>query len=687
MEKALLLLTIEIAVIISASRLLGVVFRRLHQPHAIGEIVAGILLGPSLLGWVAPSVAATLFPPAILPFLRILSEYGVLFFMFLVGLELDPMLLHGRGRAAMVISHVSIIAPFCLGILLALVLYARFSSDAVAFMSFALFLGAAMSVTAFPVLARILIERDLLKTKVGALTITCAAVDDVTAWCLLAFVVATVRATGIRQALMTVGLALLYIGVMYCVVRPVLARLRSLYEHSGRLSQNLVATMFVLALCSAAVTECIGIHAIFGAFMMGAMVPKQGDFVRELTEKIEDFAVVFLLPIYFAYTGLRTQIGLLDSLDLWLFCVLVIGVATLGKFGGSALAARITGLEWREACALGVLMNTRGLMELIILNIGLDLGVISPALFAMMVLMAIVTTIITTPALAAIYPIERLRAELPEPEAEAEGSAVLVPVALASSGPALLDVAVALADGDNPRIYTLHVARPQDRGTLGARVLQGSPSGYDALAPLLTHAQARGLQVRPLTIVSRSPAADICDVARAKGVGLIVMGWHKPVFSQAVLGGTVQQVMKKSAATVVVFIDRGRGFPPRRLLLPYAGTAHDRAALLLASRLAKRFGTHVTLLHVVRPGRPQPRIEREVQKAFAREVPPPVAGSTRLMVVESSHPVETVLREAGGYDLTILGVGEEWQLEPHIFGRRPERVAAQCPTSLLIVRA
>lgn len=687
MEKAFLLLTIEIAVIISASRLLGVVFRRLHQPHAIGEIVAGILLGPSLLGWVAPSVAATLFPPDILPFLRILSEYGVLFFMFLVGLELDPMLLRGRGRAAVVISHVSIVAPFLLGILLALVLYTKFSSDAVAFTSFALFLGAAMSITAFPVLARILIERDLLKTKVGALTITCAAVDDVTAWCLLAFVVATVRATGIRQALTTVGLALLYIGVMYWLVRPLLTRLCSLYEHSGRLSQNLVATMFVLALCSAAVTELIGIHAIFGAFMMGAMMPKQGDFVRELTEKIEDFAVVFLLPIYFAYTGLRTHVGLLDSLDLWLFCMLVIGVATLGKFGGSALAARITGLEWREACALGVLMNTRGLMELIILNIGLDLGVISPALFAMMVLMAIVTTVMTTPALAAIYPIERLRAELPEPEAEAEGSPVLVPVALASSGPSLLDMAVALADGDNPRIYALHVARPQDRGTLGARVLQASRSDYGALAPLLTHAQARGLEVRPLTIVSRSPAADICDVAQAKGVRLIVMGWHKPVFSQTILGGTVQQVMKKSAADVVVFIDRGGRFPPQRILLPYAGTAHDRAALVLTSRLAKRFGARVTLLHVVRPGRPQPRVEQEVQAALAREVPEPAGGSTQLVVVESPYPVETVLREAAGYDLAVLGVGEEWQLEPHVFGLRPERVAAQCPTSLLIVRA
>ena len=301
-------------------------------------------------------------------------------------MELDPTLLRGRGHAAVVISHVSIIAPFFLGALLALFLYTHLSSDAVPFVSFALFMGIAMSITAFPVLARILIERDLLKTKVGAVTLTCAAVDDVTAWCLLAFVVATVRAAGLHQALVTVGLALLYLIAMFFVVRPLLARFGRLHEHSGRLSQNLVAVIFALVLASSAITDLIGIHSIFGAFMLGAMMPKQGGFVRELTDKIEDFAVVFLLPVYFAYTGLRTQIGLLDSGDLWLFCVLIIGVATIGKFGGSAVAARVTGLGWREASALGVLMNTRGLMELIILNIGLDLGVISPVLFAMMVL-------------------------------------------------------------------------------------------------------------------------------------------------------------------------------------------------------------------------------------------------------------------------------------------------------------
>jgi len=361
-------------------------------------------------------------------------------------------------------------------------------------------------------------------------------------------------------------------------------------------------------------------------------------------------------------------------------------VATLGKFGGSTIAALTTGLNWRESAALGVLMNTRGLMELIILNIGLDLGVISPVLFAMMVLMAIVTTISTTPVLAAIYPLERLRAELLEPEAAAVSTQVLVPVALASSGPALLDMAAALAEGDTPRIYALHLARPFERGALGARMGQASDSAREALEPLLTHAQTQGLEVRPLTVVSRTPGADICDVARAKGTKLIVMGWHKPVFSRAMLGGTVQHVMKRSEADVAVFIDRNSPFPPQRILLPYTGTVHDRAALALAARLTHRFGAQLTILHMVRPGRPQPRLEQEAQNVLIQEFPEPAGGHTRLQVVESARPVETILQEAGGYDLTVLGVGEEWQLEPHVFGLRSERIAAQCPSSLLVVR-
>jgi Kef-type K+ transport system membrane component KefB/nucleotide-binding universal stress UspA family protein len=660
--------TIEILVILTVARLLGVAVRALGQPQVVGEVMGGMLLGPSLLGWLAPGVSATLFPPATLPYLKLLSEFGILFFMFLVGLELDPALMRGRGRAAVVTSHSSILAPFVLGVLLAHRIHEAQAPAGVPFWSFALFMGAAMSVTAFPVLARILVERDLLRTRVGAITITCAAVDDITAWCLLAFVVATVTTTSVGHAVQTLVLTLAYVAAMLVLVRPLLGRLHAMVDRTGRLSQNVVAVIFVLVLASALATEVIGIHAIFGAFVLGAVLPKEGLFTRELVDKVEDFAVVFLLPVYFAYTGLRTQVGLLDTPALWLECAIIVAVATLGKFGGSAVAARLTGLGWREASALGVLMNTRGLMELVILNIGLDLGVLSPTLFAMMVLMAIVTTVATTPVLAALYPPERFRAELVS--APSGPSAVLVAVALPRSGPVLLDVGSTLADGAEAPLYALHLARPPERGTLGAAAAGALDAA--ALAPSLEHARARGLAVRPLQFVSQRPADDICEVARAKGVGLVVMGWHKPVWSRTVLGGTVHEVMRDSLGDVVVLIDRGLPWPPARILVPFAGTAHDRAALRLAARLGERLGAELTVLNVTRPG--------------VHEPPVPEGVRTDVRVVESSSPLDAVIAEAGRHDLTVLGVGEGWQLEPQAFGLRSERLASECPSSLLVVR-
>ncbi|HYY06477.1 MAG TPA: cation:proton antiporter [Candidatus Limnocylindria bacterium] len=670
-ERLLSVITVDILVILAASRLLGVALRAIDQPQVMGEVIGGILLGPSLLGWVAPGVSAALFPPALLPYLRVLSEYGIVFFMFLIGLELDPALMRGRGRAAVVTSHSSILAPFALGIGLAAWLYHEHAPHGVRFLPFSLFMGASMSITAFPVLARILTERDLLRTKVGAVTIVCAAVDDVTAWCLLAFVVAVVGTTDLAGAARTVVLVLGYVAVMLVLVRPLLRRLSAMVDRTGRLSQNLVAIVFLLVLASAFATDTIGIHAIFGGFMMGAIMPKDALFTRELVDKVEDFAVVFLLPIYFAYTGLRTQIGLLDTPSLWLECGLVVGVATLGKFGGSTLAARVTGLGWREACALGVLMNTRGLMELVILNIGYDLGVLSPALFAMMVLMAVATTLATTPVLAAIYPPERFRAELAAAPATARG--VLAAVALPSSGPLLLDVAAALAEDAESPLYVLHLERPPERGMLGVGVA-ATASNSTALAPTLAHASARGLDVRPLQFLSRSPADDIRDVARAKGAGLVVMGWHKPVWSRTVLGGTVHAVMSEADADVAVLIDRGLAWPPRRVLVPCAGTAQDRGALRLAARVARRDGAALTVLGVVPPGEAAPAVELP-------------EGVPAMRVIASRSPIDTVIREAAAHDLTVLGVGEGWQLEPHLFGLRSERLAAECPSSLLVVRA
>ncbi|HEX8452905.1 MAG TPA: cation:proton antiporter [Longimicrobium sp.] len=406
----LLLLLVQIGVVLVAARLVGLLFRRIHQPQVVGEMVAGILLGPSLLGWAAPDISARLFPAASLGFLNSISQIGLLIFMFLVGLELDPKLLRGKSHTAVVTSHASIVAPFFLGALLSLLLYPRLSDDSVTFTGFALFMGAAMSVTAFPVLARILTERGLTKTRVGAVAIACAAVDDVTAWCILAGVVAVVRSgTGAHSLWVTLAGSAAFVAVMLGLVRPVLARLEGAFHRQGRLTQDLLGGVLLLGLASAWVTEYLGIHALFGAFLAGAVMPKGERFVHALTEKLEDVTVVLLLPLFFAFTGLRTAFGLLEGAEMWGYAALIILVAVAGKWGGSTLAARFTGMTWREAGAVGVLMNTRGLMELVILNIGLDIGVISPALFAMMVLMALVTTFMTSPLLEWIYPARMIR--------------------------------------------------------------------------------------------------------------------------------------------------------------------------------------------------------------------------------------------------------------------------------------
>ncbi|GAB4577940.1 MAG: hypothetical protein Fur0022_06720 [Anaerolineales bacterium] len=398
------MLIVQIAVILVVARLVGYLFRKIQQPQVMGEMVAGILLGPSLLGWVAPDIFNALFPQYSLGFLSSISQIGLLLFMFLVGLELDPKILRGHGHTALVTSHVSIIAPFLLGALLALYLYPRLSDDSVTFTGFALFIGAAMSITAFPVLARILAERKLLRTPLGAVAIACAAVDDVTGWCVMAGVVLVVRASSAATPfwLTLLGTAI-FVATMLFLMRPGLRKLEVMYHKRGVISQNMMALILLLVLASSWVTETLGIHALFGAFLVGAIMPKQPDFVHALDQKLHDLAVVLLLPIFFAFTGLRTSIGLVDGAEMWFYCFLIILVAIAGKFGGSSISARITGMPWREASALGILMNTRGLMELVILNIGLDIGVISPALFAMMVLMALITTFMTSPILEWLY--------------------------------------------------------------------------------------------------------------------------------------------------------------------------------------------------------------------------------------------------------------------------------------------
>jgi Kef-type K+ transport system membrane component KefB len=406
-------LVLQIAVILVAARVVGFLFQKINQPQVMGEMVAGILLGPSLLGWLAPGISAALFPPVSLAYLNALSQVGLVVFMFVVGLALNPSELHGYGHAAVLTSHVSIVAPFCLGGLTALYLYPRLSDDGVTFTGFALFMGAAMSITAFPVLARILTERGLVRSRMGTLAIACAAVDDVTGWCILAYIVVLVRVThASRSAWVTIGGSILYVLVMLFVVRRLLPAFERAFRKRGELSDNLVAVIVVLVLVSALATEWLGIHLLFGAFLIGAIMPKTPDFVSYLLHKFESVTVVLLLPLFFAFTGLRTRIGVGGGRAIWFYSALVIVVAITGKLGGSMFAARLAGMPWREAASLGILMNTRGLMELVILNIGLDIGVISPAMFSIMVLMALVTTFMTTPLLEWVYPARLLKAQV-----------------------------------------------------------------------------------------------------------------------------------------------------------------------------------------------------------------------------------------------------------------------------------
>lgn len=394
-------LLIALTVVVMVGRLLGRLFSFIGQPPVIGEVIGGILLGPSLLGYVSPDAYAYVLPTTVAPFLGMVAQLGIILYMFLIGLELNPAHLRGQVHATVATSHASIVVPFTLGSLLSLYLYPLLSTSDVPFTNFALFLGVAMSITAFPVLARILTDRNMLGTKLGAIAITCAAVDDVTAWCLLAFVVGVVQAkaeSAVLVALMTLG----FIGFMWFAVRPFTAKMARAWDRNP--TQSGIALAFVGVLVAAVTTEAIGVHAVFGAFLFGAMIPHDSALAHSLKESLENVVTILLLPAFFAFTGMRTQIGLLSTGYQWAICGLIIVVAVAGKFGGTLVAARATGLSWRDAAGLGVLMNTRGLMELIVLNIGLDLGVISPTLFTMMVIMALVTTLTTTPALHLLVP-------------------------------------------------------------------------------------------------------------------------------------------------------------------------------------------------------------------------------------------------------------------------------------------
>ncbi|MNJ98011.1 High-affinity Na(+)/H(+) antiporter NhaS3 [compost metagenome] len=530
----LAILLVQIITIIFVARFFGWICKRIGQPSVIGEMIAGIVLGPSLVGTLFPEYSALLFPVASLGNLQFLSQIGLILFMYVVGMELDLGVLKNKAKDAVIISHASIIIPFTLGLVLAYFIYENFAPAGVEFSSFGLFLGIAMSITAFPVLARIVQERGLHRTRIGALVITCAAADDITAWCILAAVIAIVKAGSFVSSLYIIGLAIGYVFLMLWVVKPFLKRIGDLYSHKENITKPVIAIFFLTLLISSYTTEVIGIHALFGAFMAGAIMPENMRFRSIFIEKVEDVSQVMLLPLFFVFTGLRTQIGLLDDPYLWKVCGLIIAVAVVGKFVGSALTARFVGQNWRDSLTIGALMNTRGLMELIVLNIGYDLGVLSTEIFSMMVIMALATTFMTGPALDLIgFIYNRRKNYIPTEIRQESKFKVLVSFDSPEGGKTLLKLANAFVKkmSGNAMVTAMHISPSSEIHTFNLEEYE-----RESFKPILAEAENLGQKVTTLFKATTDMDSDITTVANKGEFDLVLIDIGQSIFEGTLLG-------------------------------------------------------------------------------------------------------------------------------------------------------
>ena len=534
LHHPLAILLAQIITIIIVARFFGWVFRKIGQPSVIGEIIAGIVLGPSLLGLYFPEFSLDLFPIESLGNLQFLSQIGLILFMFVIGMELDLKVLQNRAKDAIVISHASIVIPFALGIGLAYFVYFKFAPEGVAFLPFALFMGIAMSITAFPVLARIVQERGIHKTKLGAIVITCAAADDITAWCLLAAVIAIVKAGTFVSSLYIIGLAIGYVLVMLFVVKPFLKKIGELYGTKNSLNKPVVAIFFLTLIVSSYITEIIGIHALFGAFMTGVIMPDITKFRNLFIEKVEDVSVILLLPLFFVYTGLRTEIGLINDPYLWKVTGFIILVAVIGKFFGSALAAKFVGQSWRDSLTIGALMNTRGLMELIVLNIGLDLKVLTPEVFTMMVIMALVTTFMTGPTLNIINFIFKTKDEGVLDEIPSDDKYnILISFGNKEKGKSLLRLANSLVkkQKETSTVTAMHLTLSDEVHTYNIEEYE-----KDRFLPLLQESKVLKQEITTLFQATVDIETNISEIANNGEYDLLLVGLGKSIFEGTLLG-------------------------------------------------------------------------------------------------------------------------------------------------------
>ena len=536
-QDPLAILLAQIVTIILVARLFGWIFKKIGQPTVIGEIIAGIVLGPSLVGMYFPEFSAALFPIESLGNLKFLSQIGLILFMFVIGMELDMKVLKNKASEAVVISHASIVIPFALGIGLSYFVYNKFAPQGVEFLSFSLFMGIAMSITAFPVLARIVQEREIHKTKLGAIVITCAAADDITAWCLLAVVIAIVKAGDFIGSFYVISLALVYVLLMIFIVKPFLKRIGDLYGTKDSIGKPVMAIFFLFLILSSYATEVIGIHALFGAFMMGSIMPDVAKFRMIFIDKLEDVAVILLLPLFFVFTGLKTEVGLINDPYLWKVTGAIILVAVVGKFFGSALAAKFVGQNWKDSLTIGALMNTRGLMELIVLNIGLELKVLTPEVFTMMVIMALVTTFMTGPALDFINFVFKSKGTIDaEEEINHNKYRVLVSFGNNEKGKSLLRLANSLTKKQkaSSAITALHLSLSDELHSFNMEEKERI-----SFEPIFEESEQLNLDINTIFKVTNDIENEIADVANQGDYDLLLIGLGKSIFEGTLLGKVV----------------------------------------------------------------------------------------------------------------------------------------------------
>ena len=699
-ENTVVAFFIAIVVVMLFARLCGSLMPRIRQPRVMGEVLAGILLGPTLFGALAPHLQSTIFASDIVPYIGVVANLGLIFYMFLIGLEVDLGQLRGRARMTLAISNTALLVPLMLGMLVALGLYPLLAPE-IRFAAFALFVGVSMSITAFPVLARIISERRMLKRPLGALALSAAAVDDVSAWFLIALATAVAGAGSGVAVLEKIGWAALFCLGMAFLVRPLLARAAVAYDEAGRIPGTWITAIFAGVLLSAITTETIGIAVIFGAFVMGIAMPRHAGLSEDVTRRVEDFVLTLLLPLFFAYTGLRTNVALLGRGQLIAITAVLCAIAIVGKYGGTLIAARVIRLPWRQSAVLGALMNTRGLTELIVLNLALSTGAISAALFAALVIMALVTTFMAGPLIRLLDP-HNAFGEEPEAQLAATGArltpeqlgaapehSILVAPQSAAALEQLLALAEPLARSEPRReLILVRLVRPPRGATVRgglqteARLVSEASDQLQRKREELLDA---GLDARAVALTSADPGRDLTRLCRGEEVDLVLLDGRRPLLGDGVPREEVGTVLSDARCDVAVLVAREGVVvspgPDRSVMVPFGGADHDWAALELASWIAAASGAPLRLLGS--SGRREDGRDASGLLANASLVVQQFAGvSAEPILAEPGR--DGILAAAAGAGLLLIGLSERWRREG--LGETRRAIARSAPAPIVFVR-